>query len=448
MSAPNFQLPASWATVAARELVQFNPKTEIADETICGFVPMQALGTTYRSIMRIEPRIWGEVRKSYTHFQNGDVLVAKVTPCFENGKSGIAQGLPNNIGAGSSEFCVFRPVQGVDARYLLSWFSTEDFRHRAAVAMTGSVGLKRVPKDIFLEEIIRVAPENEQRRIAAKLDTVLARVDSVQDRLARVAPLLKRFRQSVLAAATSGQLTEDWREKNRINKKEDQWRRGTLKSLGKVSTGLTPSKLRDDFYTGNIPFVKPADLDNGTIFKTKETLTLEGSNAARNVRAGAVFVSCIGNLGKVGRAGIAMAFNQQINAIEFNSEKVTDKFGYYSCMTLGGWLRDNSSATTIAIVNKGRFQQAEINIPPLDEQTEIVRRVETLFAFADRLEARLKTAQTAANRLTPALLAKAFRGELVPQDPNDEPAAELLRRLRETRAADSASKPKSKRKQS
>ena len=140
--------------------------------------------------------------------------------------------------------------------------------------------------------------------------------------------------------------------------------------------------------------------------------------------------------------------NQQINAREYNSEKVTDKFGYYSCMTLGGWLRDNSSATTIAIVNKGRFQQAEINIPPLDEQTEIVRRVETLFAFADRLEARLKTAQTAANRLTPALLDKAFRGELVPQDPNDEPAAELLRRLRETRAADSASKPKSKRKQS
>lgn len=89
-----------------------------------------------------------------------------------------------------------------------------------------------------------------------------------------------------------------------------------------------------------------------------------------------------------------------------------------------------------------------ISLPSDDEQTEIVRRVETLFAFADRLEARLKTAQTAANRLTPALLAKAFRGELVPQDPNDEPAAELLRRLRETRAADSASKPKSKRKQS
>lgn len=75
-----------------------------------------------------------------------------------------------------------------------------------------------------------------------------------------------------------------------------------------------------------------------------------------------------------------------------------------------------------------------VNVPTIEEQTEIVRRVETLFAFADRLEARLARAQTAATRLTPALLATAFRCELVPQDPNDEPAAELLRRLQAQRA--------------
>ena len=73
----------------------------------------------------------------------------------------------------------------------------------------------------------------------------------------------------------------------------------------------------------------------------------------------------------------------------------------------------------------------QVALPPIEEQTEIVRRIETLFAFADRLEARLETAQTSANRLTPSLLAKAFRGELVPQDPNDEPASELLKRLAE-----------------
>ena len=84
--------------------------------------------------------------------------------------------------------------------------------------------------------------------------------------------------------------------------------------------------------------------------------------------------------------------------------------------------------------NVGSMKETPLPLPPVEEQTEIVRRVETLFAFADRLEARLAQAQTAATRLTPALLAKAFRGELVPQDPNDEPAAELLRRLQAERA--------------
>lgn len=97
-------------------------------------------------------------------------------------------------------------------------------------------------------------------------------------------------------------------------------------------------------------------------------------------------------------------------------------------------------------INIGDVRALQVPLPPFKEQTEIVRRVEILFAFADRLQARLQSAQTAAERLTPALLAKAFRGELVPQDPNDEPAAELLRRLHEARAAEAPTKPKRGRK--
>lgn len=402
---------------------------------------MHGLGTQFREELRFEERIWGDVKKAYTHFQDDDVLVAKVTPCFENGKAGIARDLPNGIGAGSSEFCVFRPSKGIDSRYLLSWFSTDDFRRRATVAMTGSVGLKRVPKDVFLSEQLPLAPEREQQRIADKLDTVLARVDEVNDRLARVAPLLKRFRQSVLAAATSGRLTADWRgdvslAKSYVDSRHPYgWRCMPLRNIAKISTGSTPSKKIFDYFGGGIPFVKPGDLDKGTITSTEETLSELGALNARIVRRGAVFVSCIGNLGKIGFAGRDSAFNQQINAVEFNPTLVSDRYGYFACMTLKEWLEDNASATTISIVNKGRFELASIAIPPLEEQTEIVRRVDLLFAFADRLEARLQAAQTASGRLTPALLAKAFRGELVPQDPNDEPAAELLRRLAESKPA-------------
>jgi type I restriction enzyme S subunit len=94
------------------------------------------------------------------------------------------------------------------------------------------------------------------------------------------------------------------------------------------------------------------------------------------------------------------------------------------------WLTSSSKEVARKTLNLGDLAKLPVPMPAQEEQAEIVHRVETLFAFADRLEARLRAAQIAAERLTPALLAKAFRGELVPQDPNDEPASELLRRLR------------------
>jgi type I restriction enzyme S subunit len=103
-------------------------------------------------------------------------------------------------------------------------------------------------------------------------------------------------------------------------------------------------------------------------------------------------------------------------------------------MHAGRYLKEGTTTTNIAHLGAGRFGDVEFPLPALEEQREIARRAETLFAFADRLEARLAQAQTAFDRLTPSLLAKAFRGELVPQDPADEPAAELLKRLQSSAA--------------
>lgn len=302
---------------------------------------------------------------------------------------------------------------------------------------------------------IKLAPINEQRRITEKIDTVLARVDSVQDRLARVAPLLKRFRQSVLAAATSGRLTEDWRDRN-----EQNWQPTLFSKIIRDScTGLVRSAIDQFSYNEEMtPYVKMNSIgefwgyeSNGLVgvscslneiaryelkkddwlFNTRNSLELVGKSCVWSGPEGVVFNNNI----------LRVRFEENINPrwveIYFRSPKGRKLLASVK-----------SATTSVAAIYQKSLFQLEILIPNSGEQTEIVRRVETLFAFADRLEARLKTAQTAANRLTPALLAKAFRGELVPQDPNDESAAELVRRLRETRAADSASKPKSKRKQS
>ena len=129
--------------------------------------------------------------------------------------------------------------------------------------------------------------------------------------------------------------------------------------------------------------------------------------------------------------------SREVAVIPVDKRRVHPKYLAFVVASEGSqrWLAKVEKGVAYVGINIEDLRNLPLSIPNISEQTEIVRRVETLFAFADRLEARLKTAQAAADRLTPALLAKAFRGELVPQDPHDEPAAELLKRLAASRDA-------------
>ncbi|WP_084461763.1 restriction endonuclease subunit S [Curvibacter gracilis] len=439
------QLPLGWVHASVADLCQFNPKTNSDPEISCGFVPMAALGTRFREALKFEIRPWGEVRSTYTHFQNGDVLVAKVTPCFENGKAGVVTNLPNGIGAGSSEFCVFRPSELIEAKYLLAWFSSEAFRRHATVSMTGSVGLKRVPKDVFISEKISLPPKAEQKRIVEKLDLVLARVDSVNVRLARITPLLKRFRQSVLAAATSGRLTEDWRK--------------THCSVQAIETTLQAICVKDRVITYGVVKLGEETLGGVPCLRTSNVRWLRfevdgiklidpriSEDYGRTVlRGGEVLVNVRGTLGGVAVVSPAMIgwnVSREVAVVPIDEKWAISEFIAFwiageACQR---WLTGVAKGVAYTGINIEDLRALPLKLPPKDEQAEIIRRVETLFAFADRLEARLQAAQTSATRLTPSLLAKAFRGELVPQDPDDEPAAELLKRLAEARPAGKVAK--------
>nr|WP_315847557.1 restriction endonuclease subunit S [uncultured Rhodoferax sp.] len=435
-----------------------NPKTDEQDSVTCGFAPMQALGTSFRTPLKFESRPWGDVKKAYTHFKNGDVLMAKVTPCFENGKAGIAANLPNGIGAGSSEFFVIRPSTGIDARYLLGWLSTEAFRKRAALAMTGSVGLKRVPKDLLQTEVIPVAPAAEQKRIADKLDTVLTRVDAVNTRLARVAPLLKRFRQSVLAAATSGRLTEDWRKtRTGASALEYQSIELTIPYAHAVTAPKTWTAMRFDQAIDLVGGSQPpkavfSDVELDGYVRLIQIRDYKSDKYKTHIPRELARRFCSSSDVMIGRygppifqilRGLEGAYNVALMKAVPRQDIYSNDYLFYFLQKpdLLRYVEAGSDRTAGQDgVNKDHLIKYPVFAPPIEEQTEIVRRVETLFAFADRLEVRLAQAQTAATRLTPALLAKAFRGELVPQDPNDEPAADLLRRLAQAPAAASPRK--------
>lgn len=302
---------------------------------------------------------------------------------------------------------------------------------------------------ILLGLSIGIPPLQEQRRIADKLDTTLARVDALNDRLARITPLLKRFRQSVLAAATSGKLTEDWRKSNNM---PFAWAEVTLGEIADVQGGVTKDSKKQSNSDEELPYLRVANVQRGylDLEEIKRIRVPAHKIDSLLLKEGDILFNEGGDLDKLGRGWI---WEGQINRCTYqnhvfrarlhdlrNQPKYVSWWGNYR--GLHYFIQSGKQTTNLASINKTMLSALPISLPSQEEQTEIVRRVETLFAFADRLEARLQSAQTAAERLTPALLAKAFRGELVPQDPNDEPATELLRRLREARAADTTSKPK------
>ena len=425
------KLPSGWTTAKVDDVALLNPKNVCSDDLEVGFVPMPLVGTNYRSKIGFEPRTWGQIKKGYTHFADGDVLLAKITPCFENGKAGLVSGMPNNLGAGSTEYFVNRPYSGVvDARYLLAFFKTEAFLKAGELQMTGSVGHKRVPKEYLLEAEIPLAPFSEQKRIADKLDTVLARIDSCRDRLDRIPVILKRFRQSVLAAATSGVLTEEWRKQ--LNRQDD-WDLVSLADIGELGRGKSKHRPRNDprLYGGPYPFIQTGAVaqSGGFITTHSQTYSEFGLSQSKLWPAGTLCITIAANIADTAILTYPACFPDSVVGFVINPAKCIPQYVKWSIDVISDQLESFAPATAQKNINLAVLNDVRFKCPDIEEQTEIVRRVESLFAYADRLEARYNTARAQVEKLTPALLAKAFRGELVPQDPNDEPASELLARI-------------------
>jgi type I restriction enzyme S subunit len=413
------------------------------------FARMAAVSESKPEFDSLEVRNLGEVRKGFTHFAEGDVLFAKITPCMENGKGAVATGLQNGIGCGTTELHVIRPLGGIDPHYVYRFLAQSSVRQAAKENFTGTAGQSRVPT-VFIEDLeLPLAPLAEQRRIVAKLEKLLGQGDACQQRLVKLPTLLKRFRQSILAAACSGRLTADWREEHPVPEADTtdgstegsvdlpetwQWRK--IGNLFTVETGTTPPKKQPANYSptpGACPFFKPTDLDVGAqVREAREWLSEQGEEYARLLPAMTVCVTSIGaTIGKTGLLRVRGATNQQINSI-LPTEGVQPEFTFSYCCSPYFQRRivEESSSTTLPIINKSRFEELEFPLPPFPEQQEIVRRVESLFALADQLELRLKMAVSRVCGITPALLARAFSGKLVPQDPTDEPAEKLLERIK------------------
>ena len=475
------QLPHSWSTCTLSDIAAVNPKTVADESLIAGFVPMSHAPTSYHGELLFDEKPWDEIKKSYTNFQNGDVIFAKVTPCFENGKAAIVDNLPNGIGAGSSEFYVLRPhCSDISQKMLFAIIKTHAFMQNGAANMTGAVGLRRVPRSFVETFPIALPPAAEQKEIADRLDKLLAQVEATQARLARIPEIIKQFRQSVLAAAVSGKLTEEWRESNIITTANDFVERAiqerknagikeskhskktrvdekpfdTPNSWDWYRLGCLALKITDGAHNtpkvldSGFPYVMAKDLTGGKLDFSENRFISEkdhrelhskcmpeiddllivniGAGTGNNVLINTNMEFSFKNIAIIKRPSFILG---KYLKIFFDSQKQR----IFDEQTKGG----AQPFLSLTVLNDIAFA-----LPQITEQTEIVRRVEQLFAYADSIEQQAKAAKERVDNLTQAILAKAFRGELTADwraaNPDlisgDNSAEALLARIQAERA--------------
>jgi type I restriction enzyme S subunit len=291
---------------------------------------------------------------------------------------------------------------------------------------------------------IPIAPLNEQTRIADKLDAILARVGASRERIDRVPAILKRFRQSVLAAATSGELTKEWRTQR--DRAVADWEHTTVGAIiERIEAGLNVQCEERPPRDGERGLVKISAVTWGT-YDDSESKTLPAGKqvpASTRIRVGDFLISRANTLELVGACVIVKNVARPV----FLSDKVLrlvmpeaiKPWLLYVLQSEHGrrQIERLASGNQLSMRNlsQANLRRIAVPAPPEDERQEIVRRVESLLACTDGLEARCTTARARVECLTPVLLAKAFSGELVPHDPNDEPASVLLERIRAARGA-------------
>ena len=164
-----FPIPAKWQWVRIRDVFQLNPKNEADDETLAAFIPMEKISAGYKSDFTFDLVKWGNIKKGFTHFANGDVAFAKITPCFQNRKSAIFHDLPNGIGAGTTELKVLRPYGNtIDRWYLLYFLESPYFIDEAT--FKGTANQQRIVVGYLEDKLFPLPTQKEQQRIVAQIE--------------------------------------------------------------------------------------------------------------------------------------------------------------------------------------------------------------------------------------------------------------------------------------
>lgn len=434
------ELPAGWHTAALADLIETvrgvtYGKSQACDSGGDGLLPLLRANNIKSGNLTFDDLVFvpEECVSSTQTLAEGDIVVAMSSGSRSVvGKTAqLTVAWQGSFGA----FCgVLRAATGMDARYLYHFTQSRTYRNRVSELAAG-VNINNLKPAHFADIPIPVAPLQEQKRIAQKLDALLAQVNTLKARIDAIPANLKKFRLSVFSAASSGNLCG-----MRNSKAWTNARFGDV--ILSMSNGIGGPQNKSG---KGLPVSRIETIANEYI-DFKRIGFIEGVNAQDSVRYklnhGDVLFSHINSPTHLGKTAVFdnghLFHGINLMRIIVDKELVLPEFFDYVCKAhraKGNFSQQAQHAVNQASLNQKKIAEFEISFPPIDEQVEIVRRVKQLLPLADQLETRVSAAQKRVDALTQSLLAKAFRGELVPQDPNDEPASVLLERIRAQRAA-------------
>lgn len=198
------ELPATWCWTRLLDIGEISPRNDAPDEAEASFIPMSGFSEFHMGALAPEAEKWGHIKKGFTHFRNGDVVVAKITPCFENGKAAVIDGLEHSLGAGTTELHVFRPIHPrILPGYIYLFLRSPYFAIEGEKNMTGTAGQKRLPTEYFATRALPLPPTTEQTRIVAKVEELMALCDKLETQQQDRRKLQNALRQSTLQAVAS-----------------------------------------------------------------------------------------------------------------------------------------------------------------------------------------------------------------------------------------------------
>ena len=419
-----FDLPDNWCWVRLGEICEINPRNKLDDENIdASFLPMTAINDGYSNSYNPLVKPWLEIKSGFTHFADGDVIFAKITPCFQNRKSAVVDNLTNGIGAGTTELYVLRSYgKQVSEKYLLYFLKNQRFIVDGVATMKGTAGQQRINRNFVTNYPFPLPPFAEQERIVEKLDALLSEVDELAKDERELVKLEKHFprrmKNSLLQAAIQGQLTEQlpsdgdaryllWKiraEKAKLiaDKKikgekpllpvsddeipfdlPDNWCWCRLGEVCQMYTGdsIAESEKKAKYYgiadgfsyisTKDISFDNQIDYENG--------VRIPFENTFRRARKSSVLM-CIegGSAGrKIAVTDREVRFGNKL--CNFNADKVSNRYIYFYLQSpaFQKSFRDNLTGM-IGGVSLRRLNSMPFPLPPLAEQERIVERLDEL----------------------------------------------------------------------